>query len=108
MTFFHNSGNVTIYNMLGIGTESPSYPLHVVGGAYSSDIFSSERGLYINAGGCYFTQTSGYAEMSSNGNEMLFSGVAGTMYVNYRASGTSRGIPTKWVWNKGSSTSYAD
>ena len=108
MTFFHNSGNVTIYNMLGIGTESPSYPLHVVGGAYSSDIFSSERGLYINAGGCYFTHTSGFAEMSSNGNEMLFSGVAGTMYVNYRASGTSRGIPTKWVWNKGSSTSYAD
>lgn len=108
MTFSHNSGNVTIHNMLGIGTESPSYPLHVVGGAYSSDIFSSERGLYINAGGCYFTQTSGYAEMSSNGNEMLFSGVAGTMYVNYRGSGTSRGIPTKWVWNKGSSTSYAD
>lgn len=106
ITYLH-SGNVAIHNSLGIGTTAPSYPLHVVGGAYSSDIFSSERGLYTNAGGCYFTHNGSYAEMASNGNEMLFSGVAGEMHVNYRVSSVSRGIPTKWYIHAGTSTSYA-
>ena len=47
------------------------------------------------------------AEISSYNAELIFSG-GGTMAVNVRASGVGRTIPTKWNWNAGNATTWAN
>jgi len=47
------------------------------------------------------------AEISSYNAELIFSG-GGTMAVNVRASGAGRTIPTKWNWNAGNATTWAN
>lgn len=61
---------------------------------------------YVKCGSAVFLQNGTYAELSSGGNEMILSGGA-NMYVNYRSSAYGRSVPSSWVWNAGSGSSYA-
>ena len=52
----------------------------------------------------YIDTISNYLSFKSGGNEMTFGGST-SMYINYRAA--LGGTPTHWIWNAGSSSSFA-
>ena len=95
------------YLYLGDGNNAASYRLHVVGDGYSSGWFRAASGFYVHDTGVHFTHqgTVGEIDMTSN-NEFLWGASSSTLHFNYRA--VSRGTTvTNYVWNAGSSTSYA-
>ena len=56
------------------------------------------------------TVSSNYLWQQTSGNELVITGstnAASNMYVNYRTV-TNSYTPTTWIWNAGSSTTYAD
>ena len=92
---------------VGISTSSPSYKLHAVGDTYATGWSRSGNGFYCENTGVHFTHQGsiGEIDMTSN-NEFLWGSSGSTLYFNYR--GVSRGTTvTNYIWNAGSSTSYA-
>lgn len=104
-----NSLSIVDNGNVGIGIIDPTWKLYVNGDTYTNEWFrvKHSRGLYIQDASVYYTNTANYACISSNGNEIVFSG-ADDMYVNYRGDGTTgRLIPKKWYWRAGTPNSWA-
>ena len=96
-----SSGNV------GIGTDSPGYKLQIAGDSYTTGWSRAANGFYVEGTGVHFTQQGGVGEidMTSN-NEFLWGSSSNTLYFNWRT--VSRGTTvTNYIWNAGSSDSYA-
>ena len=97
---------------VGIGTTNPSYKLHISGDSYANGwvragTSTNNAGFYCEGTGVHYTHqgTVGEIDMTSN-NEFLWGSSGSTLYFNYR--GVSRGTTvTNYIWNAGSSTSYA-
>ena len=60
--------------------------------------------VYLDNTNNYIDSNGSYLSFKSGGNEMLFGGST-SMYINYRAA--LGGTPTHWIWNAGSSSSFA-
>ena len=92
---------------VGIGTSSPSYKLHVSGDSYTTGWSRAANGFYVEGTGVHFTHQSSVGEIDiTSNNEFLWGSSSSTLYFNYR--GVSRGTTvTNYIWNAGSSSSYA-
>lgn len=92
---------------VGIGTNSPSYKLHVAGDIYSAGWVRAASGFYCHDTGVHYTHKGNHGEINiTKSNEMIISGSANTLYINYQAA--SRGtLVTTFRFHGGSSTSYS-
>lgn len=98
---------VSTGNNVGISTSSPSYKLHIAGDSYTTGWSRASSGFYVENTGVHFTHQGsvGEIDMTSN-NEFLWGSSNANLFFNYRA--VSRGTTvTNYIWNAGSSTSYA-
>ena len=92
---------------IGIGTKSPSYKLHVAGDAYTSGWSRANNGFYVEGTGVHFTHQGNHGEIDiSSSNELLWASSDANLYFNYRAASRGRTV-TNYIWNAGSSSSYA-
>ena len=111
-----NASNNTWYRVIrltmdnryvGIGTDLPTYKLHIAGDSYTTGWSRAANGFYVEGTGVHFTHQGnlGEIDMTSN-NEFLWGSSTATLYFNYR--GVSRGTTVNnYIWNAGSSTSWA-
>lgn len=114
---YTNTG--TIYNLghawlacnngynVGIGTTSPSYKLHVSGDSYTTGWSRAASGFYCQDTGVHFTHngTKGQIAITSN-NEFCWGAKSNILYFNYATASQGTTV-TQYVWNAGSSSSYA-
>ena len=92
---------------VGIGTDLPTYKLHIAGDSYTTGWSRAANGFYVEGTGVHFTHhgNCGEIDMTST-NEFLWGSSSATLYFNYRA--VSRGTTVNnYIWNAGSSTSWA-
>lgn len=98
---------LTSAGRVGILTASPSYPLHVTGDIYSSGWIRAASGFYCHDTGVHYTHNGNHGEINiTKSNEMIISGNANTLYINYRAA-TRGTLVTTFRFHGGSSTSYS-
>ena len=96
------------FGAVGINAAvNSTYKLYVSGDTYTTAWSRAASGFYCHDTGVHYTHNSNNGEINvTKSNEFIVSGNATTMYINYRAA--SRGtIPTTFIWNGGSSTTYA-
>lgn len=98
---------VTSEGNIGIDTLSPTEKLHVIGNIKAS-VTSYANTFAFNTGSSKVTTTASYLTFLSQGNEMCvwYGGSNESLYINYRAASTGR-VPVTYIWNRGSSTTYA-
>lgn len=102
------NGLVMTSTGMGLGTTAPVYRLHVIGDQYTSGWSRANNGFYCEGVGVHFSHNGSVGEiaMTSN-NEFTWGSNIDTLYFNFRKA--SRGITvTKYIWNAGSSTSWAN
>ena len=98
----HYNGNV------GIGTTSPTEKLHVSGNVKATEWCKATNGLLIEESGVYYTHHSQFGEIDVvRGNEFIWGSQTDTLYFNYRPSANNTTTVAHYVWNAGSSTTYA-
>ena len=98
---------LTSAGRVGILTASPSYPLHVTGDMYTSGWARAASGFYCHDTGVHYTHNGNHGEINiTKSNEMIISGNANTLYINYRAA-TRGTLITTFRFHGGSSTSYS-
>ena len=95
---------------VGINTSSPSYALQVTMDAYATGWVRAGSGFYVEGKGVYYMSNNtanGYGQIYLTGNEFNWSSSSKTLFFNYRqgANGTT---VTSYIWNAGSSTTYAN
>ena len=111
-----NASNNTWYRVIrltmdnryvGIGTDLPTYKLHIAGDSYTTGWSRAANGFYVEGTGVHFTHHGSVGEIDiTSTNEFLWGSSSATLYFNYRA--VSRGTTVNnYIWNAGSSTSWA-
>lgn len=97
----YKTGNVSI------GEANNTYKLYVAGDMYTSGWARAASGFYCHDTGVHYTHNGNHGEINiTKSNEMIISGNANTLYINYRAA--SRGtLVTTFRFHGGSSTTYA-
>ena len=99
-----------IQSSLKVGSSSsPSYALDVNGDIYTSGWSRAASGFYIQNTGVHFTNqgTIGEIDIASN-NELCWGSNNELLYFNYRKPANGTTAPVRYIWNAGSSTSYAE
>ena len=99
-----------IQSSLKVGSSSsPSYALDVNGDIYTSGWSRAASGFYIQNTGVHFTNqgTIGEIDITSN-NELCWGSNNELLYFNYRKPANGTTAPVRYIWNAGSSTSYAE
>lgn len=97
----HTNGNV------GIGTNSPSYRLQVIGDQYTTGWSRASNGFYCQDAGVHFTHNGSVGEIAiTSNNEFTWGSTSTTLYFNYRPVSRGKTV-TDFVWKAGSSTSWA-
>lgn len=93
---------------VGIGTTSPSYKLHVAGDSYATGWSRASAGFYVEGKGVHYMSNNinGYGQIYLTGNEFNWGASSTDLYFNYRASANGTTV-TSYIWNAGSSSSYA-
>jgi hypothetical protein len=100
---YYNRSNTYI----GLRTSYIPYPITMDGDSYTTGWSRAASGFYVEGTGVHYTSQGSVGEinMTSN-NEFLWGSSSATLYFNYRT--VSRGTTiTNYIWNAGSSTSYA-
>jgi hypothetical protein len=95
-------------------TGKISFKYDLAGGGYSEKFSFGNTGTFISTRNAFGTTgsyvdafpTSNYLQLVSGGNEILIGSTATTLNINYRAGSAT--TPTSYIWNAGTSTSYAD
>lgn len=98
----HTNGNV------GVGTNSPGYKLQINGDQYTTGWSRADNGFYCEGAGVHFTHNGSVGEiaMTSN-NEFTWGTTTSELYFNFRKASRGKTV-TKYIWNAGSSTSWAN
>lgn len=105
---------ITSAGKVGIGTTHPTESLNVEGNILlTGDVKASgwckaANGLLIEEPGVYYTHHSQFGEIDIvKGNEFIWGSKTDTLYFNYRSSANGTTTVAHYVWNAGSSTTYA-
>ena len=93
---------------VGIGTNAPSYKLHVSGDSYATGWARAGSGFYVEGMGVHYMAGSvyGIGQIYLTNNEFNWGASNANLYFNYRAAANGTTV-TNYIWNAGSSSSYA-
>lgn len=104
-------GDDAIYhagNANNISTDWTCKSLVAAGDIKTSGWCKATNGLLIEESGVYYTHHSQFGEIDIvRGNEFIWGSQTDTLYFNYRPSGNKTTTVAHYVWNAGSSTTYA-
>lgn len=104
-------GNDAIYhagNANNISTDWTCKSLAAAGDIKTSGWCKATSGFLIEESGVYYTHHSQFGEIDIvRGNEFIWGGQTDTLYFNYRSSINGTTTVAHYVWNAGSSTTYA-
>lgn len=102
-----NVGTTPQFGKVKINTTSSTYQLNVGGDSYVTGWSRAASGFYCHDTGVHFTHngTKGQIAITSN-NEFCWGANNNTLYFNYAAPSQGTTV-TKYVWNAGSSSTYA-
>lgn len=90
------------------GTQTGNDALNVKGDVKATGWCKATNGLLIEESGVYYTHHSQFGEIDIvRGNEFIWGGQTDTLYFNYRPSANKTTTVAHYVWNAGSSTTYA-
>lgn len=104
-------GDDAIYhagNANNISTDWTCKSLVAAGDIKTSGWCKATNGLLIEESGVYYTHHSQFGEIDIvRGNEFIWGSQTDTLYFNYRPSANKTTTVAHYVWNAGSSTTYA-
>ena len=102
-----NTNTTPQFGKVKINTASSTYQLNVSGDSYVTGWSRAKNGFYCEGNGVYFTHNGTKGEISvKNNNEFCWGSNSDTLYFNYAAPSQGTTV-TKYIWNAGSSSSYA-
>ena len=99
------------FGKVKINTTSSTYQLNVNGDSYVTNWCRTGKGLYLENSNIYFaysdkSATTAEIDLLSN-NEFCWGANSNTLYFNYKQASRNATTVTKYVWNAGSSSTYA-
>lgn len=101
----------TVYhagNANNLSTDWTCKSLVAAGDIKTSGWCKATNGFFIEESGVYYTHHSQFGEIDIvRGNEFIWGGQTDTLYFNYRPSANKTTTVAHYVWNAGSSTTYA-
>lgn len=104
-------GDDAIYhagNANNISTDWTCKSLVAAGDIKTSGWCKATNGFFIEESGVYYTHHSQFGEIDIvRGNEFIWGSQTDTLYFNYRPSANKTTTVAHYVWNAGSSTTYA-
>lgn len=104
-------GNDAIYhagNANNTSTDWTCKSLVAAGDIKTSGWCKATNGFFIEESGVYYTHHSQFGEIDIvRGNEFIWGSKTDTLYFNYRPSANKTTTVAHYVWNAGSSTTYA-
>ena len=106
-----NVGTAPQFGKVKINTTSSTYQLNVSGDSYVTNWCRAGKGLYLENSGIYFaysdkSATTAEIDLLSN-NEFCWGANSDTLYFNFKKASRNATTVTKYVWNAGSSSTYA-
>ena len=102
--FYYNRSNTYI----GLRTSTTPYPISMEGDSYTTGWSRAASGFYVEGQGVHYMASSiyGIGQIYLTNNEFNWGASNADLYFNYRAA-TSGTTVTNYIWNAGSSSSYA-
>lgn len=95
-------------NANNLSTDWTCKSLVAAGDIKTSGWCKATNGFFIEESGVYYTHHSQFGEIDIvRGNEFIWGSQADTLYFNYRPSANKTITVANYVWNAGSSTTYA-
>lgn len=99
------------FGKVKINTTSSTYQLNISGDSYVTNWCRAGKGLYLENSGIYFaysdkSTTTAEIDLLSN-NEFCWGANSDTLYFNFKKASRNATTVTKYVWNAGSSSTYA-
>lgn len=95
-------------NANNLSTDWTCKSLVAAGDIKTSGWCKATNGFFIEESGVYYTHHSQFGEIDIvRGNEFIWGSQADTLYFNYRPSANKTTTVAHYVWNAGSSTTYA-
>ena len=102
-----NTNTTPQFSKVMINTNTSLYQLNVKGDSHTTGWSRATNGFYCEGNGVYFTHNGTKGEIAvKNNNEFCWGSSSNILYFNYAASSYGTTV-TQYVWNAGSSSSYA-
>ena len=102
-----NTNTTPQFSKVMINTNTSLYQLNVKGDSHTTGWSRATNGFYCEGNGVYFTHNGTKGEIAvKNTNEFCWGSSSNILYFNYAASSYGTTV-TQYVWNAGSSSSYA-